>query len=138
MSTPGPQPIRMRDLTLSIEADDYTASINQAVLTPNPVLAWAGFDNFRAHLIRTDWQVSLGFVQDWAAGSLAIYLVEHAGQYKTITLEVPGRVIAATVLILPAQLGGVANQIPASVATLPVVGEPDFEAEPADERSWSA
>lgn len=128
MASP-PVPVDLRNATLHIDADDYTLSVDQVRFTPvNEYLTERLYGSpDRAFLIRTNWSVQVGFVQDYTnPDSLALYLIEHAGQEKTITFEVPGRVIAATVLVLPAQLGGVANTIPAAVVTMPVYGAPDF------------
>lgn len=130
MSTIGLAPIRMREATLAIGADDYTISVDQVIFTPQPEIGWSRTEcdvAGRPYIAGVKWYVSVGFAQDFTSPlSLSTYLVENAGQQRTITLEVPGRVVSATVLILPAQLGGVANQIPASVVTLPVYGEPSL------------
>lgn len=130
MSTIGLAPIRMREATLAIEADDYTTSIDQVIFTPQPEILWEtdlSTTDASPHLVRTVWSLSLGYAQDFTTPlSLSMYLIEHAGQQKTVTLEIPGRVVAATVLIVPAQLGGVVNQIPAAVVTLPMYGQPSL------------
>lgn len=131
MSTIGAAAIRLREAVLRIAADDYTATINQVIFTPTPDVLWhrpEASETYTPLELSTKWSVSLGFLQDFTSTSaLSIYLMEHAGQYKVITLETPGRIIAATALILPAQLGGVANQIPAAVVTLPMVGKPELD-----------
>ena len=125
-----PTAVDLRHATLRVEADDYTMSVDQVRFIPTPeLLNTTVFDTIgrEAVLGRCGWSVQVGFVQDLTdPESFALYLVQHAGQQRTITFEVPGRVIAATVLILPAQLGGQVNTIPASVVTMPVYGAPDF------------
>ena len=130
MSAIGLAPIRMREATLAIEADDYTTSINQVIFTPQADVAWErplATEDFAPYVLGVKWSVALGFAQDLTTpGSLSTYLIEHAGQQKVVTFEIPGRVIAAAVLILPAQFGGVANQIPAAVVTMPLYGQPNI------------
>ena len=130
MPAPVPTAVDLRHATLHVDADDYTMSVDQVRFIPTPeVLDTTVFDTIgrEAVLGRCGWSVQVGFVQDLTdPASFALYLVQHAGQQRTVTFEVPGRVIAATVLILPAQLGGQVNTIPASVVTMPVYGAPDF------------
>ena len=122
-------PIRMREARLTVEADDYTVSINQVIFTPQVEYGWErGQSVFgdKPRLVAVRWTVALGFAQDLATpDSLSMYLLMHTGAEREIAFEVPGRRVTATALILPAQIGGVANQIPASVATLPIFGAPD-------------
>ena len=130
MATIGLQPINMRDATLAIEADDYSVSINQVLFVPRPEYIWITpyleVNSFPAPTT-TVWTVSLGYAQDLTtAGALSTYLLEHAAQQKVVTFTVPGMVVAATVLILPGQFGGVINQIPAATVTLPLYGPPDL------------
>lgn len=129
MSTIGLAPIRMREATLAVGADDYTTQVNQVIFTPQPQWDWVHtYFEQRPYLTHVRWVVSLGFAQDLTTpGALSTYLIEHAGQEKVVTFSVPGRVVAATVLILPAEFGGVVNQVPAAVVTLPLYGAPDME-----------
>lgn len=129
MASP-PIPIDLRRATLHIDADDYTLSVDQVRFVPTFETEWFTPHNGTNSMPFVGvfrWFVQVGFVQDYTnPDSLAVYLIEHAGQNKTITFEIPGRVIAATVVIVPAQVGGVANTIPAAVVTMPVHGSPDF------------
>ena len=128
MSTIGLTPIRMLEVTVAIEADDYTTSVNQVILTPDTVAGWGrGLSEMDAspHLVGVRWSVAIGFAQDLATpGSLSVYLVENAGQRRRVQLTAAGRTITVDALILPAQIGGVANQIPAAVVTMPIYGAP--------------
>lgn len=126
----GLTPVNLRDATLAIEADNYTVSVNQVLFVPRYAYDWyRPFDARASQPVPTGhtWTVSLGYAQDFTTPqALSIYLMEHAGQQKTVTFEVPGRVIAATVLILPGRFGGVINQIPAATVDLPLYGDPDL------------
>lgn len=129
------QPIRMREAMLHVEADSYEQQINEVRFVPQ-----AGFDWDRGeaaqyefpHPAPARWLLQLGFVQDLATpNSLTTYLLEHTCQDKVVTFTVPGIVVAATVLIMPAAFGGTINQIPVATATLPMYGPPDMTPEAA-------
>lgn len=127
----GVAPIRMRDADLRIAADGYKAQVNQVIFTPEPTLLWSETytDSDRPLLLpdRTRWTVQIGFVQDLTTpGSLSTYLIEHAAQQRVLTFTIPGVVVAATVLIIPAGFGGVMGQTPVATATLPLYGAPDL------------
>ena len=125
-----PTAVDLRHATLRVEADDYTMSVDQVRFVPEPMLLdLRVFDTDGSDVVMPlcAWRVQVGFVQDLTdPESLALYLVRHAGQRRSMTFAASGRVIEAAVLILPAELGGQVNTIPASVVTMPVYGAPDF------------
>lgn len=123
-------PYAMKAATLKIEADDYTAHVNQAEFQPSSSTgSWTGIGGnvIQDQSIAT-WTLALGLVQDDDATGLLRYLFDHEGEVKTIELAprgVGGTKWTAEVTITPANIGGTASNTPVgSTVSLPVNGKP--------------
>lgn len=128
MAVIGLQPIMMKDATLTIAGDDYTASITQVLFVPQVEWLWA--DTFQATepvFARARWTSQVGFLQDWeTANALTSYLILNAAQRRTVvfTPKVGGMTVTADVLLIPASVGGVPGQQMSATAVLPLFGDP--------------
>ena len=120
-------PLRLIDATVTVGADDLTLSVNQVVLQPSSEVIWESrlCSSDVPTLGRTRWVLALGFAQDVETPeSLTRLLVDHAGELRSVTVAIPGRTYAVTVLLVPTSVGGVANQIPTGSVALPIIGVP--------------
>lgn len=130
MSTIGLQVVSLRQAVLTVAADDYTAAVNEVTLVPEVLFDWAwafGRRNPTPVAGGIRWTATIGYAQDFTTpDALAIYLVEHAAQRKTITFTpvTGGRTITADVMVIPGQLGGPSGEILTATTVLPLYGEP--------------
>lgn len=117
--------------TISIGADEYTAAITGAVLTPTtPTAAITDISGTTTHVAGTPvWALQLNFSQDLAtASSLSQYLIANAGTKKAVTYKpqagATSKSFALNALILPAPIGGTGGAVASSQVTLPIDGQP--------------
>lgn len=129
MATVGVTPIQMKDATLTIAGDDYTAAVSSVTLTPTPT--WrTGVDMLgrqrRAVLVSVAWSCRVGLLQDVESGSLLRYLALHAGEMVGVvfTPKAGGAAYSATVVLAPSDVGGAAADLLESSVDLPVIGSP--------------
>lgn len=124
-------PYSLKNATLSIAADDYTAAVSQVEFTPaTSTSTWRsiGGDVRKAQAI-AEWSCTVGLAQDLASTGLLRYLLDNDGQEKVavFTPVTAGPTITATLVITPAAIGGTAGpDLATSSATLAVVGKPTF------------
>ena len=122
------QPYVLKDSTLTIAADDYTAAISQAIFVPQAAWGWAPSlcGTGTPYLIEVRWSCTLSYLQDLTDGSLTLYLLTHVGETKTVvfTPVAGGKTITADVMISPGQLGGVTSQLTTATVTMPLFDEP--------------
>lgn len=128
MTVVGAAPISLRDATLTVASDDYSAAVNEVRFEPRAEWVWApdltgpGIPVLGA----VRWTLVLGVMQDLATGSLSRYLLANAGATKTMifTVTTGGPTVTASVVVVPLTLGGPSGQILTSSPELPVVGAP--------------
>lgn len=125
------KPTSLKNATLTIVADDYTAAVSQVQFDPSvSATSWTGIGG---NVVRDqgvpEWTCTLGLAQDLTAGSLTRYLLANAGTKKAavFTPAAGGESISATLVIAPSTLGGSAdgNIMTASVQ-LSVDGQPSI------------
>lgn len=125
----GVTPIQMKDATLTIAGDDFTAAVSSVKLSPSPT--WrTGTDLLgrqrRAVLVAVAWSCRVGLLQDVEAGSLLRYLALHAGEVveAVFTPKVGGAAYSVSVVLVPGDVGGTAADLLAADVDLPVIGSP--------------
>ena len=129
MATVGLQPITLRDATLTVGEDDFTAAVEKVLITPEARWTWAerlrGPDFPVREGVR--WTCTLGFAQDLTPGSLTRYLLEHVGQTRTVlfTPQAGGESVLAQVMVMPGRVGGDPYGTLTSEAVLPMFGAPE-------------
>lgn len=124
-------PFTLRDATLTVEADDYTAAVSQAQFDPTTNTAsWTGIGgNVVQDVSPTTWVLTLAVAQDLDPAGLSRYLHENVGQRKTVTLTPKslGPSVTATVILAPVAIGGTADgNLATGTVGLPVDGTPEF------------
>lgn len=122
------QPILLRDATLTIGDDDFSAGVGEAAFVPSA--EWVTDVDLRgvvrASLTSVEWTLALSHLQDDAAASLTRYLLEHAGAVRAtvLTLRAGGVAWAADVVMVPGPVGGTPDALLTASVTLPLVGSP--------------
>lgn len=129
MAVIGVVPIQMKDATLMIAGDDFTAAVSSVTFTPSPqwILAQDIFGRRRrAVLASVSWSCRVSLLQDGSATSLHRYLLAHAGESKVVvfTPEAGGVAYMATVVLAPGNIGGTAADLLQADVDLPVTDGP--------------
>ena len=121
-------PIRLHDARLTIAADDYTAAVGEVRVVPDATWETDRLFGGRSvpSLVGVAWTVDLVIAQDLSTGSLLRYLLEHPGQVKACRFEpsAGGAGVDATVVLIPAPLGGAPGEVLTGAVSLPMVGPP--------------
>jgi len=106
-------PYSLKNATLSIAADDYTAAVTQVEFAPSTATSTVRTIDGVAHKDQStaEWSCTVGFVQDLAAGGLLRYLLDHDGESKAVTFtpKSGGPSIDATITVSPGRIGGTAG-----------------------------
>ena len=106
-------PYALKNATLSIDADDYTAAVTQVEFTPSTATSTVRTIDGVAHKDQStaEWSCTIGFVQDLSATGLLRYLLANDGQSKDVTFtpETDGPSIDATLVVSPGTIGGTAG-----------------------------
>lgn len=124
------KPIVLRDVLLSIAADDYEKHVSGVTITPTTgSVTWNGLTPTAAYSFPTSttWALQLDYAQDWdTANSLSRYLFDHEGEEVTMTFEpVKGGLgWRVDVVIVPGSIGGQVNAVATATVTLGVNGRP--------------
>jgi hypothetical protein len=136
MATVPVNPYSLKNATLAIADDDYTAAVTQIELTPNTSASSIRTIDGVVHRDQAtaEWTANIGFFQDLTANSLLRYLFDHEGEKKlaTFTPVTAGPVITATLIISPSTVGGATSANGSLIATvaLAVDGKPAFDDTP--------
>lgn len=124
-------PYTMNDAAMSFDADDYTAAIASAVITPNTPTS--STRTIGGNVIRgvasSEWSVDVGLLQDSDSTGLLRYLFDNEGETVPVTFTPTNGAdpVSCTILIVPGAIGGTPGADPAqSSVSLPVVGRPTW------------
>lgn len=131
MTVVGLQPISLRDATLTVAEDDFTAAVSEVTFVPEQDYEWlaSGFGPTRTPVPSgVRWVVMVSYAQDFATvGGLTRYLIANAGLTRSLvfTPTSGGPVVSCDVLVVPGKMGGVAGEgILAAQVVLPLHGKP--------------
>ena len=120
-----PTPLVMKDVVLSLGADDYAAHASAVTFTPSAsTVTWQGLSPEASFTDVTNatWTCALTYAQDWtAANSLARYLYENEGDSVVVTFKPRngiGPSFTANVTITPGAIGGAVNAVSEATVTL--------------------
>ena len=112
-TVPLTNPYSLKNATLAIAADDYTAAVTQVQFAPSTATSTVRTIDGVAHRDQStaEWACTVAFVQDLAAGGLLRYLLDHDGESKAVTFtpKAGGPSIAATLVVSPGTIGGTAG-----------------------------
>ncbi|WP_448072331.1 hypothetical protein [Georgenia yuyongxinii] len=126
-------PFSLKNATLSIATDDYTAAVTQVQFTPSTATSTVRTIDGIAHKDQStaEWSCTIGLLQDLAPTGLLRYLLDNDGMKKTVVFTPvnEGPTITADLVMSPSDIGATAGADLASatvtlVSTKPVFGEP--------------
>jgi hypothetical protein len=130
MTNIAPVPFTIGNCKLTIEDDDYEASVSAAELVPTvPSASFKGLTPAAVYNLSgvPTWVLNLTLAQDWAtAESLSNMLLANQGQTKDIVLTplAGGPGFAVTAILVPTNIGGAGDATAVSQVSLPVNGQP--------------
>lgn len=127
MATIAVKPLMLKDVLLTIEADNYEKHVSGVSFVPAAGTAtWQGLtpEAVFTDVANATWTATLNYVQDWETNdSLAEYLFEHEGDTVTMVFTpVKGsgkKTFTADVTITPGTIGGEVNAYATTSVTLP-------------------
>lgn len=106
-------PYSLKNATLTIDVDEYTAAVTQVEFSPSTATSTVRTIDGVAHKDQStaEWNCTIGFVQDLAPTGLLRYLLDNDGQSKDVvfTPKTAGPSIAATLVVSPGSIGGTAG-----------------------------
>ncbi|HEY9494605.1 MAG TPA: hypothetical protein VIR15_07115 [Intrasporangium sp.] len=126
-------PFVLKDAVLTVDVDDYEKHVSSVTFTPAmSVVTWTPISPSGVFSDSTSpsWTCAVEYAQDWTtADSLSQYLMDNAGQTKTVIFKPLGATtgdptFTATVIIAPGPIGGAVNTVQTGTVTMGVVGEP--------------
>lgn len=124
-------PFTMKDVTLSIGADDYKQHVSRVRFEPTvPQVKWKGLAPTASFTDQglADWVCNLAIAQDWDdPTSLANYLLDNEGTQVDATFEPVngGQAFTATIILAPPAIGGDVDTVAAAEVSCGVVGRPE-------------
>lgn len=130
MATIAVNPFILRDVTLTVAADEYSAHVSAVTFSPSSsVVTWQGLTPDATFSFGTNatWTADLEYAQDWdTEDSLSRYLFEHEGEEVAVTFEpvAGGPSVNATLIVTPGAIGGAVNAVASATVSLGVKGKP--------------
>lgn len=133
MATIAVNPFVLKDVLLTIAADNYEAHVSQVQFDPSSSLqTWQGLApgaTFTDASLAT-WVAVLAYAQDWETpNSLSQYLYNHEGESIDVTFKPrsgSGPSFSATLVITPGSIGGTVNSFATATVTLGCKGKPEL------------
>lgn len=127
-------PFVLKDVTLTIEDDNYEAHVSEVTFTPSSSQqTWQGLTPSAAFTDTSTatWTVTLTYAQDWSdADSLSYKLHEEEGaSWDVVFKPQPGSgmpTVEATLIVTPGAIGGTVNSWATATVTLGVSGKPEL------------
>ena len=106
-------PYSLKNATLSIAADEYTAAVTQVEFSPSTATSTVRTIDGVAHKDQStaEWNCTIGFIQDLDPSGLLRYLLDHDGESKSVSFvpESGGPTITADLVVSPGAIGGTAG-----------------------------
>lgn len=126
-------PFVLKDAVLNVDADSYEAHVSSVQFAPtSSTVTWQGITPAASFSDSTSptWTCTLAYAQDWTtADALSQYLMDNAGQTKTIVFQPLGATsgdptFTAEVIIAAGPIGGPVNTVQVGTVTLGCKGAP--------------
>ncbi len=117
-------PLVLKNIELTVGADDYKTSVSSVRFEPSASqVSWTGLGgNTHTDVSTATWTVTLEFAQDWdTTNSLSRYLFAQEGTTKAIKFRPKNGVgpsFTANVAISPGAIGGAVNAYATASVTL--------------------
>lgn len=124
-------PFVLKNITLGLGTDSYEAALRTVRFDPTTnVIKWRGLTPTSRFRFASDpeWTVTMTFAQDLASASSLSKKLHAAvpGEVVVMTFDpiAGGATITASVMLVPASMGGDIDTVPESSVTFEVVGQP--------------
>lgn len=131
MATIAVSPFVLKDVLLTVDADNYEAHVSQVEFTPtSSTQTWQGLTPTASFtdVSAATWTCTLSYAQDWeTTNSLSLYLFNNEGESVNVTFRPKsgsGPSFQATLIVTPGVIGGTVNQFAVASVTLGVSGKP--------------
>lgn len=103
-------PFALKNATLSIDSDDYTAAVTQVAFLPSIATSTVRTIDGVAHKDQStaEWSCTIGFIQDLDSSGLLRYLLDNDGATKSVIFvpKTSGPSISANLVVSPGTIGG--------------------------------
>lgn len=133
-TVPLTSPYSLKNATLAIDVDDYTAAVTQVEFQPSTSTAVVRTIDGVAHKDQStaEWNCVIGYVQDLAPGGLLRYLLEHDGEKKTavFTPVDGGPTVTAELTVSPGNVGGATGSAGYATGTVTLASSKPVFADP--------
>jgi len=132
MATIAVKPIFLRDVVLTIAANDYQAHVSTVEFAPSGnIVTWQGLtpESVFSFAVPATWTCNLSYAQDWETpDSLSRYLFEHEGETVVARFEptAGGPAFTADIILVPGTIGGAVSAVGTASVTLGVEGRPEL------------
>jgi hypothetical protein len=123
-------------LTIKAESDvstpepDFSCDALGATLKPTTTTTVRTYlCGARTVVSEPTWALTLDFEQNWLPEGLSMYLVDHAGELATVTIDATATqsvTVEVTATLVPADFGGKAGEIAEASIDLGCDGQPTF------------
>jgi len=133
MSSIAAKPYVFKNGLVKIDADTFEKHVSGFSLVPTQsTVTWQAIVPAGAFADSTSpsWTCTVNYAQDWdTEGSLSQYLMDHAGETKTVEFTPenagPGSTtFTVDLIIAPGPIGGEVNTVQVGSVSMGVVGEP--------------
>lgn len=136
MTTIAVAPFVLKDVRLTVDADNYESHCSSVTLTPSTdskTVTWQGLTPAASFTDEanpvTSWSADLEYAQDWeTADSLSQYLLDNAGLQKSIKFQpkagLSGKTFTVTATIVPGPIGGPVGAYATAKVTMKCSGAP--------------
>ena len=123
-----PKPFIVANVNMTLDAVDYSPSVNQVQFDPTtPKATFKGLAPGAVFVMAGEpsWVATIGLAQDWeTATGLAVYLMDNVGEIVPATFEpkAGGTPFTCNLLIEPGPVGGTGDNVAVATVALSVVG----------------
>jgi hypothetical protein len=128
-------PFVLKDATFLVAADGYEQHISSVRFDPTQsTITWQAIvpEGTFTDTASPSWTCTIAYAQDWTTtNSFSQYLLEHAGEKKTVVFSPQGDdtgapVFTADLMLASGPIGGDVNTVQVGSVTLGVVGTPEL------------
>lgn len=131
MATIAVNPFILKDVLLTLDADNYEAHVSQVEFTPSSSpQTWQGLTPTATFtdVTTATWTCVLNYAQDWSNPDSLSYKLhaEEGAEWPVVFKPVSGSgpTVTATLIVTPGAIGGTVNSYATASVTLAVKGKP--------------
>lgn len=137
-------PFILKDVLLTIDADNYAAHVSQVEFTPSAsTQTWQGLTPTATFtdVTTATWTVTLQYAQDWSNPDSLSYKLhqEEGAEWPVVFKPVSGSgpSVHATLVVTPGAIGGTVNGYAVATVSLAVKGKPELSSSIIEDNQWA-